>query len=81
MTKDHLQLHGQPLDSCEESKGSRSGWIGGAGAGGSWLDLKQVIAQKDGQGKELSSKLIQHPELRPNFKAGLCWILSSKHTT
>jgi len=69
MAEDHLQLHGQLRSNDEESSGSR-----GCSGGGSWHELKKVIAQKNCQGKDLSSQLIQHSKLHAQLVTSLSWI-------
>ena len=60
MTQDHLQLNGQLGGNGKESSGSR---VRGR------LELKKIIAQKNCQGKDLSSQLIQLSKLHTNFMA------------
>jgi len=72
MTEDHLHLHGQPGGNGKEENGrQRSGDSGGDDGR---LELEQVIAEENGQGKDFSSQLVQHPELHSQFMPGLRWI-------
>ena len=75
MAEDHLQLHGQSLGNDEESSGNKSNnRIGSDNKARSWLELKKVITQKNGQGKDLSSQLIREPKLHEvHDKSALDW--------
>jgi len=87
MAQNHLQLHGQPLGNGEEASGGNSSrMIGSGNKMRGWLELKKIIAQKNCQGKDLSSQLIQHSHSK--FMTGLRWVcagfamnLSSTDTT
>jgi len=55
-------------------KSSSSSRGGASSPGGSWLELKKIIAQKYGQGKDLSCQLIQHSKLHMKLMSGLYWV-------
>ena len=62
MAQDHLQLHGQSGSNGKEARSSSRIRFSGGGRGGgeSWLKLKKIVTQKNDQGKDVSSHLIQH---------------------
>ena len=72
MAQDHLQLHGQPLDNGKKTSRKSGGTSSSSRGGESRLELKQVIAQENGQGKDLCSQLIQHPKLHAKIMPSLC---------
>jgi len=67
MAENHLQLHGQ-YRSNGKVAGSRNRGSGGSGGSGG-LDLKEIVTEKNSQGKELSNQRIQHSQLHTNFMA------------
>ena len=81
MTKDHLQLHGQPFGNGEELGGS--GQLGGGGVSDalSWLELEKSITEKNGQGEYLRSQLVQQAQLKAESQACLkrAHIVSCQH--
>jgi len=52
------------------SNGEETMICSGGGDRQGWPKLKKVFAQKNNQGKDLSSQLIQHSKLHTNFMAG-----------
>ena len=45
-----------------------------AAAAAVWLEAREIWVEEYGQGKDLSSQLIQHSKLPTKRMAGLCWV-------